>query len=423
MRIYFSGIGGVGIGPLAEIADDAGYSVVGSDLAKSSITEALEARGITIHIGQDGSALESEHAARPIDWFVYTSALPPEHPELVFAQSHGIKTSKRDELLAAIIEDKQLKLLAVAGTHGKTTVTAMIVWLFQTLNRPVSYSIGAPISFGPSGAYDDESTFFVYECDEFDRNFLHFTPFIAAIPSIDYDHIETYPTQQEYQHAFATFIKQSKVVFMWQHDADYVGVLGEPNVHTLTSREQPTDGIPLFGEHYRHNARIAAAAVSQATGTPVESILGLIERFPGTHRRFEQLEENIYSDYGHHPTEIAAVLQMASEINEHIVLVYQPHQNRRQHELQNQYTDCMRDAEAIYWLPTYLSREDPAQAILSPEQLSAHLVNRAAVQYPALDDGLWQTIKQAQKEGKLVIVMGAGSVDGWLREQIATAKH
>jgi len=157
MKIYFSGIGGVGLGPLAEIAYDAGYTVIGSDMSKSLTTDELRKRGIEIEFNQDGSFLKSSHQDQPIDWFIYTSALPETHPELLLAKELGIKTAKRDELLAHIIKEKNLKLIAIAGTHGKTTTTGMLVWAFKLLNVPVSYSVGSTLSFGPSGMFDPES--------------------------------------------------------------------------------------------------------------------------------------------------------------------------------------------------------------------------------------------------------------------------
>src|SRR3954468_16361308 len=123
MNIYFSGVGGVGIGPLVQIALDAGYTVQGSDATQSPLTHELQARGVTISIGQDGTFLQACHNDNPIDWYVYTAALPDNHPELLLARQLGIKTAKRDELLARIIQEKNLKLIAVAGTHGKTTTT------------------------------------------------------------------------------------------------------------------------------------------------------------------------------------------------------------------------------------------------------------------------------------------------------------
>jgi len=138
MHIYFSGIGGAGIGPLAQIAHQAGYQVSGSDKQDSSYIHYLLEHGITnIHIGQSREAIADIHEANPIDWFVYTSALPlenPNAPELIYCSDMSIKASKRDEFLNMFLKDKQLALIAVAGTHGKTTTTAMTTWLFKQLS-------------------------------------------------------------------------------------------------------------------------------------------------------------------------------------------------------------------------------------------------------------------------------------------------
>ena len=168
MNIYFSGIGGVGLGPLAEIAHDAGHIVHGSDMQESLTTRELQERGIPVSTDQTGDYLMYCHRQQSIDWFVYTAGLPSDHPELLKARELGLHLAKRDELINYIIGEKGLKLIAIAGTHGKTTTTAMMVWVFRQLNIPVSFSIGATTSFAPSGYFDPNSRYFVYECDEFD---------------------------------------------------------------------------------------------------------------------------------------------------------------------------------------------------------------------------------------------------------------
>src|SRR5437868_5890440 len=174
MHVFFSGIGGAGHSGLALIARQAGYEVSGSDLAESSYTAYLRDHGINnIKIGQTGQEIAAVHSQQPIDWFVYTSALPIDHPELEFCRQHNIRTSKRDEFLTKIIRDKNLKLVAIAGTHGKSTCTAMAIWLFKQFGLPVSYLIGGKINFGELANLDPKSQYFIYECDEFDRNFLN----------------------------------------------------------------------------------------------------------------------------------------------------------------------------------------------------------------------------------------------------------
>jgi len=414
MNIYFAGIGGVGIGPLAEIALDAGYGVRGSDRSESPITSQLRERGVEITTtNDDGSYLQQCHLAQPIDWYVHTAALPDNHAELLLAKKLGIKTAKRDELIAHIIREKNLKLIAVAGTHGKTTTTGMLVWVLQQLNIPVSYSVGATLSFGPSGKYDPASEYFIYECDEFDRNFLHFSPYLSLITSIDFDHPDTYPTKDDYFEAFSQFIAQSSHAILWKTDT--ANLHAQENCWILGSEEvQP---LALLGEHNRRNGTLVVKAIEYLHLNQVDATYALTH-FPGTNRRFEKLAENLYSDYGHHPVEIAATLQLARELSDHIVLVYQPHQNIRQHEIRNDYTNCFLVAEKVYWLPTYLSREDPELPILTPAELVQNISNKSAVQVADVNDELWQAIETARAEGKLVLCMGAGSIDTWVRQQL-----
>lgn len=418
MHIYFSGLGGVGIGPLAEIAASAGYDVGGSDLTDSLMTKQLREHGIDVKIGQDGSQIAAVHQAAAIDWLVYTAALPPDHPELKFAREHGIRTSKRDEFLAELIEQKSLKLIAVAGTHGKTTTTGMLIWAFKQLGLSASYSIGTTISFGPSGQFDPKAEYFVYECDEFDRNMLHFEPHLSLITSLDYDHPDTYPSEAHYRQAFVDFLEQSNYSLLWEKDLRYLKA--DPRAD-LEAYDELMDlsHIKLAGDHVRHNAYLVERALGRLFPEVASSqIVATINSFPGTARRMEKLTDNLYSDYGHHPVEIAATLQLARELSDQVVLVYQPHQNVRQYEVKDDYTDCMELADEIYWLPTYLSREDPKLEILTPSQLSANLTNHDQVHIADLNDALWKSIQTAREAGKLVLCMGAGTIDGWLRQQL-----
>jgi UDP-N-acetylmuramate--alanine ligase len=414
MNIYFSGIGGVGLGPLAEIALDAGNSVVGSDPKQSLMTEQMSERGIKISTDQTGSFLQSVHAQQTIDWFVYTSALPPNHPELLVAKNLGIRTTKRDELIDYIIREKDLKLIAVAGTHGKTTTTSLFVWAFKQLGIPISYSVGTTLSFGPSGHYDPASKYFVYECDEYDRNFLQFHPYLAVIPALSYDHPDTYPTSGDYTMAFRQFLSQSDASIFWKTDEKLLGqtpnawVLGDSDIAAVT----------LIGEHVRRNASLVVKAFERLD-IPGDAV-GTLNKFPGASRRFEKLGNNLYSDYAIHPIEIALTLAMARELNNDIVVVYQPHQNVRQHEVMNDYTDCFSLANDIYWLPTYLTREDPSLPVLTRGRLTKNITNKDGLHFAELDDELWGHIETARKRGALVVCMGAGSIDAWVREKAAS---
>lgn len=420
MNIYFSGLGGVGIGPLTEIARDAGETVMGSDVSESLVTQELSQQGVKLNIGQDGLFLQECHNETPLDWFVYTAALPPNHPELLLAKQLGIRTAKRDEFLAEFLKTHNLKLIAISGTHGKTTTTGMAVWAFKQLGIPVSYSVGSTLSFGPSGAFDPASEYFVYECDEYDRNFLHFEPFISLLPSVDYDHPDTYPTEQEYQAAFRQYVDQSDLTITWQTVTNFIKP--HPSAEVWALQDDEVLDVALHGDHNRRNATLVFKALEHLNAGTPDAITAALNGFPGTDRRFERVADGIYSDYGHHPEEIAATLQLAREVSDAVVLVYQPHQNWRQHFVRDQYTDQFDSAQTIYWLPTYLTRENPDQVVLTPQDLTGNITNKAALHYAELNDDLWQTLLEHRNNGDLILFMGAGTIDGWVRQQLLSTE-
>lgn len=413
MNIFFSGIGGVGIGALAQLALDAGHAVSGSDTQQSLMTDELETRGITVHFKQDPKLLKKLHSQSPIDWYVHTAAIPHDHPELVMAEKLGIKCSKRDELLGQIIQEKNLKLIAISGTHGKTTTTGMLVWALQQLGIPVSYAIGTTLSFGPSAQYQAGSEYFVYECDEFDKNFLQFSPHLSLITTVGFDHVDTYPTRDDYFTAFSDFLKQSEHSIGWRRDYAWLPDIPEQRLWQLQDTE--VQNINLAGEHNRRNATLVLKALEYLG---FSHAVDTVASFPGTNRRFEKIADNLYSDYGHHPTEIAATLQLAKEISDTVVLVYQPHQNTRQYEIKPLYRTAFEAASRIYWLPTYLSREDKTLPVLRPNELTADITNKTSIELADMNDDLWEAIEQHRLVGHLVLCMGAGSIDGWLRSHL-----
>jgi UDP-N-acetylmuramate--alanine ligase len=213
--------------------------------------------------------------------------------------------------------------------------------------------------------------------------------------------------------AFHQFATQSQEIISWndQHSELFDGLQKVTLLNPSDIRY-----IPVIGQHNRRNVALVQAGLNQlGINSNTDDI---VAKFPGTSRRFEKLADNLYSDYGHHPQEIEATLQMASEMSEHIVLVYQPHQNIRQHEMRDQYTTQFEKAEKVYWLPTYLSREDPKLQILTPQDLIQNISNKEKVEIVELNDDLWQKIQSARNEGKLVLGMGAGRIDGWLRDML-----
>lgn len=426
MKIYISGISGTGMGPLALMAKKAGLQVCGSDLKAGAVFNELEKAGLEVKIGeQDGEFLQKK-ISEGVEWFVHTSALPEDSPELKVAKEAGIRISKRDNLTEFLVQKLGLKMVAVAGTHGKTTTTAMLVWACMKLGLPAAYIVGTTLGFAPSGSFRDGDKYFIYEADEYDRNFLKFHPWLAVITSVSYDHPDIYQTPEEYREAFKQFAQQSEKI------------LGGEKIDAVfqnDSTRQPVfeaEDFDLAGEVRREDAALAAEAVLEITqdlpaGSDVlvdtMGIIKVLNEFPGVGRRFEKLADGIYTDYAHHPEEIKATMDVALDEmdlkqKKGVVVVYQPHQNTRQHEVQDLYYDAFIGAEKIFWLPTYLTRENPDLPVLSPMDFINGLNNAEAAEPAELDDDLWKEICKYRDDNYLVLLMTAGPADEWLRDKL-----
>lgn len=401
------------MGPLALMAKNAGLTVFGSDLAAGPVTDELVRNGIQICLGnQDGEFLKTRAKQDGVDWFVYTSALPADHPELVMAKKLKLKISKRDEFISYLVKKLKLKMIAVAGTHGKTTTTAMIVWVAQQLGLPLSYMIGTTLPFAEAGHYDPRSKYFVYEADEYDRNFLAYHPWLAVIPVVSYDHPDIYPTLEDYQEAFRQFEAQSEEVL----HAD--GIAAD---------------ITLAGEARRYDATLAldvlekilpkSRGLAKKSNERRKKIVEILNQFPGVGRRFEQISEGYYSDYAHHPEEVAATVEIAKEEADQrgmkgVVAVYEPHQNTRQVEVVDGYKQAFMGLEKLYWVPTFLTREKPGVKILQPKDFIEQLENSKIAEAAELDDKLAQELIAWHKKGFLVLLMSAGPADPWMRKVV-----
>lgn len=428
MHIFFSGIGGAGIGPLALIAKQAGYEVSGSDKQDSQYIQYLKKHGLAdIHIGQGEEVIKAVHTKKPVDWYVYSSAVEKENPnssEFTFVDGQSIKRSKRDELLNEILTQKKLKLIAIAGTHGKTTTTAMVMWLFKQIKQPLSYSVGAKLSFGDMGHYDSASEYFAYECDEFDRNFLAFEPYISLITGVSWDHHEIFPTREDYQQAFAEFISQSEWTVLWNEDYEYLQIPYTNSLSVLDSDDPRIAETKLKGLYTRLDAWLAIQAVHEATKAPIQNLIKHMQGFPGLQRRMEEIVPNLYSDYAHTPEKVRGAMsvakEMAAETGQKVIVVYEPLTNRRQHYMIDDYKDCFTGADKLYWIPSYLAREDPNQRIIPPSEMIEHLSDPSIAEPLERDQKLKETIQQHLDAGDMVVCMAGGggdSLDEWLRKE------
>lgn len=424
MNVYISGISGTGMGPLALMAKQAGLTVFGSDLAKGDIFDELVQAGIEIYIGeQDGKFLGTK-LNEGIDWFVYTSALPEDHPELVLAKKWGIKCTKRDDFTAFLVSKLGLKMVAVAGTHGKTTTTAMIIWTALKKDLPVSYIVGSTLGFAPSGAYHDGDKYFIYEADEYDRNFLKYNPWLAVIPSISYDHPDIYKTKEEYEQAFLQFKGQSENII--EFNSGKIIRNGED------SNNYSPDDFDLVGEARRIDAALAAEAVmmmqlEQANKEEIvqefknSELVEILNEFPGVGRRFERITDGVYTDYAHHPEEIIATIGVAKDEcrkrdKKGLVVIYQPHQNIRQHEVKDGYKKAFLGVDKLFWLPTYLTRENPDLVVITPDEFIRELENEDIAEPAELGDELKKELQNYLEKNYLILLMTAGPADRWFRE-------
>ena len=279
----------------------------------------------------------------------------------------------------------------------------MIVWAALKLDLPVAYIVGTTLGFAISGAYKSGDKYFVYEADEYDRNFLKYHPWLAVIPAVSYDHPDIYPTREDYEAAFSQFKAQSE------------------DVAEKSSFDE--NEFKLAGEVRRKDAALAAEAIlAMAPEIKREEIVEILSKFPGVGRRFEKISDGVYTDYAHHPEEIVATMGIVKDEKrlhdkKGIVVVYQPHQNTRQHEVRDEYMKAFLGADKIYWLPTYLTRENPDLSVLSPEELISGLVNKNVAEVAELGDELAEKLREYVADGYLVILMTAGPADGWLREK------
>ncbi|MBR5389212.1 hypothetical protein IK146_01490 [Candidatus Saccharibacteria bacterium] len=408
MRVFISGISGVAMGPLALGAKSLGITVFGSDLHEGLVTKELREKGIEVSIGeQDGKYLRKKVAEDGgVDWYVHTSAVRPGNKELATAQDLGLKISKRDEFIEKIVQDYNLKMVGVAGTHGKTTTTAGILWLALKLNLPVSWLVGSTLGFAEAGNFVPNAKYLIYEADEYDRNFLAYHPWLSVIPSVTYDHADIYKTEEEYRAAFAQYIRQSRKT------------ITETN---LTKR------IRIAGEVRRFDLALAIEAVKEMAkdvGVDVteKQLIEIMNTFPGVERRMEKLCPGLYTDYAHHPEEVAATIEIAREEMKltgrtGLVIAYSPLQNARQYDVIDSYHDLFtKGVDKLFWLPTTLLREIEGQRVIPPIEFIEKLDNPEIAEVADYDEDFYLRLKDYLAQNYLVAFLSGGAGDDWMRE-------
>jgi UDP-N-acetylmuramate--alanine ligase len=445
-RIHFVGIGGIGMSGIAELLANLGYTVTGSDVKRSEITERLSSRlGIVVHEG---------HAASHVgdaDVVVVTSAAKPTNPEIREAQRHKIPVIPRAEMLAELM---RLRFsIAVAGAHGKTTTTSMIALVLERAGLDPTAVIGGRLKAFGSNARLGLGEYMVAEADESDRSFLMLWPAIAVMTNVDHEHMESYGTFADLQQAFADFankvpfyggvvgcaddehlapvltkVKRRLVTYGLENaDADVVGTdvqLGAFGGRCIVHRHRESGTfrlgelrLPVPGRHNLLNA-LAAVAVAEQLGVEFPKVVSALEEFQGAERRFERHGEYggvlVIDDYGHHPTEIAAVLAAAkSALGRRIVIAFQPHRYTRTEQLMQAFGPAMREADEIVLTDIYAASEEPLQGVTV--EVLADAIRRGSgrpVHVAKRLDEVVPAILAIVRPGDAVITLGAGSIGG-----------
>jgi UDP-N-acetylmuramate--alanine ligase len=281
------------------------------------------------------------------------------------------------------------------------------------------------LSFGDVGEYDPNSQFFIYEADEYDRNFLSFYPELSLISGIDYDHPDIYPTRESYEEAFLEFFEQSNKVVIWHDDAERMGIEADLKYTILDRGDPAIESLKLPGLVNRQNAWLVADGLAKTLNKTPEDLIEILRKFPGVSRRFEQLAPNIYSDSAHTPPKIRGAMQMAHEVaGNNVAVVYEGLHNTRQHFIKNELADLFDGIKKLYVIPTYLAREDKNLELLTPEKILNLLSSstKSHAQTAKLNAELLSKIKDHASQGDLVLCLsagGAGSLDEWLRKQFS----
>ncbi len=438
-RIHLVGIGGIGMSGIAEVLLTLGYSVSGSDVKLSNITERLENLGATIYGGHQASNADGAHVV------VTSSAVKPDNPEVIEAHNRKIPVIPRAEMLAELMRLKYG--IAVAGAHGKTTTTSMVASLLAAAHLDPTFVIGGRVNQAGTTARLGKGEYFVVEADESDRSFLMLAPVVAVVTTIDREHLDQYTSLEDIQGAFTQFVnrvpfygaailsidepnvqaiipsvKRPIITYGTSSQADLV--ISDIKLDGLKSEFRLTykgDDLGIFRLPHppgMHNVRNAAAAAGVALYLNVASDLireGLA-KFAGVGRRFDIKgvvnDITVIDDYGHHPAEIRATLDAARGCEfSRLLVLFQPHRFTRTQHLWDEFCRAFNQADVLVLTDIYPAGEAPIPGVTS--ELLAHAIRGAghkSVYYSrSLQQATEYLLKQA-RPGDAILTIGAGSV-------------
>lgn len=437
--VHFTGIGGSGMSGIARLFLDAGHTVSGSDRAENAAVEALRAAGADVRIGHDAA-----HVGE-VDALVYTGALWPDNPEYLEAIRRGIPVLHRAQALAWLVRGE--RVVSIAGAHGKTTTTGMIVTALQAAGRRPSFVSGGVIEdLGTSAGYGDPGLW-VIEADESDGTFLLYDTALALVTNVDPDHLDHYGTTDAVDEAFVRFVRGAREhVVLGVDDAgtrrvdasaaipsDRVTRFGESagasgvRIEDLTERGPVEFSLVFAGERHRvrlrvpgrHNAVNAAGAfaVLVRLGVDPADAIGGLEAFGGTKRRFELHETvagvQVYDDYAHHPTEVAAALAQARSVlppGGRLIAVHQPHLYSRTRLMAGEFADAYeRLADHTIVLDVFGAREDPEPGVTGA-LVAERFADPARVDFIPDWAAAADRVGEVARPGDIVMTLSCGDV-------------
>ena len=423
--LHFVGIGGAGMSGLALVAKQLGAEVGGSDRAESPYTERLRAAGIEPLIGHDAANLP-ERAE-----LVVSTAIAEDNPELTRARAEGWNVLHRADLLAELTRLK--RTIAISGTHGKTTTSAMAAHVLLRCGRDPAYLVGGELRAARTNAAWGAGEWLVAEADESDRSFLKLSREVAAVTNMELDHHATYRSPSQLREAFAEFTAPAQTTIAWAGaciEADVTYGIGEGDLSAEDLELLPLGSsftvegaavrLPAPGEHNVLNALAALAVCREAGVPPAEGAAALVD-FAGAARRFEERGATasgarIFDDYAHHPTEVRATLEAARTLEpRRLVACFQPHLYSRTRELAREFGEALALADLVVVLDVYPARERaedyPGVSGLTVARTAADAAGGRPVWWlPGMDDAE-HMLRERLGEGDVLLTLGAGDVD------------
>ncbi len=401
-HVHLMGIGGIGMAGVAWLLKECGLKVSGCDLQFNRQTEWLARNGISISLNHDPT-----HVAEKVDWLVRSTAVPDSHPEVQQAKARGIPVSRRGEVLPALMRDRIC--IAVSGTHGKTTTTAIIAQVLDC-----GYCVGGEIAGIEGVARDGE--IMVVEADESDGTVSGYTPDYAVITNIEYDHMEHHASETAFISCFETLIHSTKQKVYYRADDPISSRICSGNDKCTLFEYPPAPlQLPLPGRHNQWNAA-AAKAVARNWKNDDEIIRALKNIHPVC-RRFESVHKgggiHIISDYAHHPTEIAALIQTAQELEpKRLLAVFQPHRYTRTLALGPDFPPSFEGLDKLWLVPVYAASEPSIQGGTTKDLLDRFPDRWGGnLTYCESLPEVWVEIQTHLQPGDLLLIIGAGDIE------------